>query len=423
MSLARPLPELTDGFDLIDAAAYAKNGPPHELWTALRRHAPVHRCEPANYPPFWAITRHEDICEISKAPHKFLNEPGIVHPRLDQHFSRDEGVGAMRTIIEMDPPRHRSFRKVAAPWFTPRALGRVDAAVDASARHIVDQLAGETGEGECDFATAVAAAHPLRILSTILGVPREEEPRILRLTNQLFASEDEELRRPGVDREQAIRELGLELFQLFSGIIEDRRKHPRDDLATVLAHGKVDGEPMGPLETFGYYLITFTAGHDTTKNALAGGMRALVDNPGELARMRRNPELVPHAVEEIVRWATPVNYMRRQAACDTEVGGRRIAKGDWLVLFYASANRDEDVFDEPFRFRIDRDPNRHLGFGHGEHFCLGSHLARRSQRALFAELSRRLEHVELTGKPEWIASSFVVGYKHLPIRYRIARGV
>ena len=179
---------------------------------------------------------------------------------------------------------------------------------------------------------------------------------------------------------------------------------------------------MGPLETFGYYLITFSAGHDTTKNALAGGMHALIQNPGELARLRRDPGLVNAAVEEVVRWATPVNYMRRRAACDTEVGGQKIRKDDWLLLFYASGNRDEDVFDDPFRFRIDRDPNPHVGFGHGEHFCLGSHLARRSQRALFAELARRLEHVELAGEPEWIQSSFVVGLKRLPIRYRIARG-
>jgi cytochrome P450 len=413
---------LTDGFDLIDPAPYAENGPPHAAWTALRRHSPVHLCENPVYPPFWAITKHADICEISKDPDTFLNEPGIVHTRKDQILDRNEGIGAMRTIIEMDPPRHRSFRKVAAPWFTPRALNRIDKAVDESARAIVDKLAGKTGEGECDFATDVAAAHPLRILSTVLGVPREEEPRILRLTNQLFANEDEELQRPGQSRDEAVKELGFELYQLFSGIVEDRRKNPRDDLATVLAHGQVDGQPMGPLETFGYYLITFTAGHDTTKNALAGGMRALIDNPGELARLRRNPKLVPHAVEEVVRWATPVNYMRRCAARDAVVGGQKIKKGDWLVLFYASANRDEDVFDEPFRFRIDRDPNRHLGFGHGEHFCLGSHLARRSQRALFGELARRLEHVELTGEPKWIKSSFVVGYKHLPIRYRIARG-
>jgi cytochrome P450 len=413
---------LTDGFDLIDPASYAAHGPPHESWTALRRRSPVHRCEPRDYPPFWAITRHAHICEISKQPDQFLSQPGITHQRTHETIDRSEGIGAMRTIIEMDPPEHRSFRKVASPWFTPRALDRIDAAVQASARALVDRLAGRTGEGECDFARDVATAHPLRILSSILGVPREEEPRILRLTNQIFGNEDAELQRPGESREQAIRELGLELYQLFAGIVEDRRRNPRDDLATVLAHGRVDGEPMGPLETFGYYLITFTAGHDTTKNALAGGMHALLQNPDELARLRRDPGLVRSAVEEVVRWTSPVNYMRRRAACDTEVGGQRIGKGDWLILFYASGNRDEDVFDEPFRFRVDRDPNPHVGFGHGEHFCLGSHLARRSQRALFAELARRLEHVELAGEPEWIQSSFVVGLKHLPIRYRIARG-
>ena len=256
---------LSDGFDLIDSASYARGGPPHDSWTALRRHSPVHRCEPRDYPPFWAITRHADICAVSKQPDRFLSQPGIIHPRTTQIIDRSEGVGAMRTIIEMDPPEHRSFRKVASSWFTPRAMNRIDAAVQASARELVDSLAGRTGEGACDFARDVATAHPLRILASILGVPREEEPRILRLTNQLFANEDEELQRPGEDREQAIRELGLELYQLFAGIIEDRRKNPRDDLATVLANGKVDGAPMGPLETFGYYLITFSAGHDTTR--------------------------------------------------------------------------------------------------------------------------------------------------------------
>jgi cytochrome P450 len=413
---------LSDGFDLIDPASYAASGPPHDAWAALRRHSPVHHCTPRDYPPYWAITRHADICEISKRPDEFLSQPGITHQRTSQIIDRSQGIGAMRVIIEMDPPEHRSFRKVASPWFTPRAMDRIDAAVKQSARELVDTLAGRTGEGECDFARDVATAHPLRILATILGVPREEEPRILRLTNQLFANEDEELQRPGETREQAVRELGLELYQLFAGIIEDRRKNPRDDLASVLANGTVNGEPMGPLETFGYYLITFTAGHDTTKNALVGGMHALIENPDEFAKLRRDPGLVNAAVEEVVRWATPVNYMRRRAACDTEMGGRRIRKDDWLILFYASGNRDEDVFDDPFRFRVDRAPNPHVGFGYGEHFCLGSHLARRSQRALFAELARRLEHVELAGEPEWIKSSFVVGLKHLPIRYRIARG-
>jgi cytochrome P450 len=412
---------ITDGTELVDPGFYGQNGAPHEIWTQLRRESPVHHCAPPGYEPFWAITRHADICQISKQPDIYLNAPGVVVMNDDQMRGRasGEGLAAMRTIIEMDPPDHRSFRKVASPWFTPRAVNRVDEAVEKSARDLVDALAGETGEGECDFALDVATAHPLRILSSILGVPREAEPEILKLTNQLFAAEDPELQREGEDREAALLELGMELYGLFEKIIEDRRANPQDDLASLLANGLVDGKPMGPMETFGYYLITFTAGHDTTKNALVGGMRALLENPDELEKLRRNPDLVNQAVEEIVRWTHPVNYMKRTAARDVELGGQRIREGDFLALFYGSANRDEEVFDDPFAFRVDRDPNPHLGFGIGEHFCLGANLARRSQRALFRELVSRLEHVELAGEPEQIRSSFIIGHKHLPIRYRI----
>ena len=410
---------LTDGFDLIDPGPYGVTGTPHASFAALRRHSPLHHCQPAGYAPFWAVTKHADICEISKRPDTFLSYPGIVHPRADIVIDRSQGIGAMRTIIEMDPPRHRTLRKVASPWFTPRALARVDAVVQESARGLLDMLAARGREGECDFATEIATAHPLRILSTILGVSREDEPRILRLTNQLFAPDDPDLGRAGTDRQKVFMELGLELFQLFNEVVTDRRAHPRDDLATLLATAQVDGEPMGPMDTFGYYLIVFTAGHDTTKNSITGGMRAFAENPDQLALLQRRPELVSSAVEEVVRWATPVNYMRRTAARDVELRGQKIREGDHLILFYASANRDEDVYEDPFRFRIDREPNHHLGFGIGEHFCLGSHLARRSQRALFAELARRLEVVELAGEPQWIQSSFVVGLKHLPIRYRL----
>ncbi len=413
---------ITDGKELLDPRGYGLHGPPHELWTRLRRESPVHWCEGPGFEPFWAVTRHEDIREISKNPSDFLSCHGIVVTRPSDRVFREgnQGFGAMRVLIETDPPIHRDLRKVASGWFTPRALARLDDAIDASARNLVDQLAGETGEGECDFATDVAAAHPLRILSTILGVPREEEPRILRLTNQLFASDDPELQRKAEDRQKAIMELGLELAQFFGGIIEDRRANPRDDLATVLATGQIGGEPMSPMDTLGYFLITFTAGHDTTKNALAGGMRALIEHPDELAKLRRDPDLATSAVEEIVRWTSPVNFMKRTAARDAEVHGQRIKAGEALVMFYASANRDEDVFEDPFAFRVDRNPNPHLGFGIGEHFCLGAHLARRSQRALFRELATRLESVELAGEPEQIEASFVVGLKRLPIRYRIA---
>ncbi|MDH3682109.1 MAG: cytochrome P450 [Acidimicrobiia bacterium] len=411
---------ITDGFDLIAPVPYAENGPPHDTWSRLRAESPVHRCEPEDYEPFWAITKHADITEISTQPERFISEPGInVLRKQDREALEASAFGQMRVIITMDPPEHRTVRKVASPVFTPRAIRALDAEIERSAQELVDNLAGSTGEGECDFATDVAAAHPLRILSHMLGVPREQEPDILRLTNQLFAFEDPELQREGEDRQQAIMELGMELYTMFDTIIQDRRANPRDDLASVLANATIDGEPMGPMETVGYYLITFSAGHDTTKNALAGGMQAFLDYPDELQKLRDNPDLVDKAVEEIGRWTSPVNYMKRTAADDAVIRGQKIAKGDSLVLFYASANRDDEVFDEPFQFRINREPNRHLGFGIGEHFCLGANMARRSQRALWLELARRLESIELCGTPERIHSAFVVGLKHLPVRYRI----
>ncbi|MDG2051981.1 MAG: cytochrome P450 [Myxococcota bacterium] len=410
---------ITDGYELVSPDFYGQNGPPHEIWRQLREQSPVHRCDNKDIHPFWAITKHEDIGTISKQPDLFESYPGIMLVPANQEINREQGVGAMRTLIEMDPPRHRQFRKIASPSFTPRSLSKLDPEIEKSARELVDHLAGNGEERECDYSSDVAAAHPLRILSTALGISRDHEPEILRVTNQLFALDDDELGRPGEDRQAAAMGLGLELFNLLNPIIEDRKKNPRDDLASVLANGLVDGEPMTQLETLGYYLITFTAGHDTTKNALAGGMAALMDHPDQLELLQKNPDLIPSAVEEIIRWTSPVNFMRRTAARDTELRGQTIKAGDHLGLFYGSANRDADVFEDPFRFDISRDPNRHVGFGVGEHFCLGAHLARRSQQALLKELVSRLEWVEPNGEREWIKASFVIGFKHMPIRYRI----
>jgi hypothetical protein len=329
-----------------------------------------------------------------------------------------QGVGAMRVVITMDPPEHRKVRAVASPWFTPHALRTIDAAVELSARELVDELAGDTGEGETDLAMGMAVSHPLRILSAALGVPRDQEPKILELSNRLFAPEDEELGR-GMTTPDDFRRLGQEFLELFLPIVQDRRASPTSDLASVLANGLIDGQPMGPAETLGYYLIVFNAGHDTTKNALGGGFQALIENPAEFDKVKADLSRSPGAVEEILRWTSSVNTMKRTAARDCEVNGQKIREGDALQLYYGSANRDERVFEDPFRFNIDRKPNPHLAFGHGEHFCMGAHLARRSQRAIVEELARRVEHWEIIGEPEWIRASFVVGLKHLPVRYRI----
>ena len=409
---------ITDGHELISPQAYGEHGVPHDLWTRLRAESPVHRCEPGMFEPFWAITKHADISEISRHPERFLSEPGItVLSGGQQDALESSAFNSMRVIIQMDPPEHRDVRKVASHIFTPRAIRALDADIDRSAREVVDRLAGESGEGECEFASDVAAAHPLRILSNMLGVPREQESDILRLTNELFALDDPDLQREGGDRQQAIMDLGMELYALFDSIIQDRRANPTSDLASVLANATIDGEPLGPMETIGYYLIVFSAGHDTTKNALAGGMRAFLEHPDELHKLQNHPELIDKAVEEVVRWTSPVNYMKRTAAEDAVIGGQRISDGDCLVMFYGSANRDGDEFEEPFRFRIDREKNRHLGFGIGEHFCLGANLARQEIRLIFHALADLAPDISRLAEPARLRHSWVNGIKDLQVSY------
>lgn len=408
-----------DPLDLIASARYGDRGVPYAAWAELRRQ-PLQYMEPEGYESFWPITRHADVIAVSSDPATFCNGEGIVV--LNEHQMRMEAEGTspirqMRTIIEMDPPDHRVYRKVASGFFTPRGIGRLDAIVRTSARQVVDALGPE---GEADLVTRVAQRHPLRVLSTILGIEPEQEERLLELTSQLFAGDDPDLRREADDPRQATEELGMEFFTMFNAIIEDRRAHPRDDLATMLATATLeDGEPLGMIETLGYYLIVFTAGHDTTRHALTGALEAFADHPDQLQRLRDDRSLLKTAVEEVVRWSAPVNYMKRTATRDVEFAGAQIRRGDRLALFYASANRDETVFDDPDRFDIGRDPNRHLGFGWAEHYCLGSHLARASITALLDQLADRVEVLERAGDPRQVASSFVVGRKSLPARYRI----
>ncbi len=409
-----------DPLDLVAPARYGRAGAPHDLWTTMRAESPVHWCEPDGFETFWAVTKHADIMEVSSQPEVYSNALGIVVLNDEQVAANLEGdspLRDMRTIIEMDPPTHRLYRKVASGFFTPKGIDQLDEIVAASARALVDSL-GE--EGECDFIDRIAQRHPLRVLATILGIDRDDEERVLELTQQLFASDDPDIQREGTSRTEASKELGAEFYVLFDRIINDRRAHPRDDLASLLANAMLPGgEPLGPLETFGYYLIVFSAGHDTTRNALSGALAAFVEHPEQLALVGAHPELTRPAVEEIVRWTTPVNYMKRTALRDTELHGRQIREGERLTLFYASANRDEDTFVDPFRFDVTRHPNRHLGFGWAEHFCLGAHLARASMHALVHELATRVDTLEYAGTPAHTASSFVVGLKTLPVHYRI----
>ena len=412
--------------DLINASAYGQNGVPHELWTHLRKESPVYWYAQRGHTPFWAITKHEDIMEVSSQPDIFSNEAGgiiVLNEAQIQSFI-EGGSGSplaqMKTIITMDPPEHRSYRKVASGYFTPRGVTNLDEIVKSSAAAIFDEL---PGEGEVDFIETIAQKHPLRVLATILGINEEQEERLLVITQELFGGEDPDMQRQGEDREAARKELGMEFYMLFDEIIKDRRACPRDDLATMLANAELsDGCPLGQLETLGYYLIVFTAGHDTTRNALSGAISAFLDHPDQFELLRQDPSLSKSAVDEIVRWTTPVNYMKRQAVQDYELRGQKIKAGEELALFYCSANRDEDVFEDPFTFDIGRSPNRHLGFGWAEHYCLGAHLAKASMKALTEEMVRRIEWMEPNGERTFISSNFVVGLKTLPVKYKLKNG-
>jgi cytochrome P450 len=242
---------------------------------------------------------------------------------------------------------------------------------------------------------------------------------ILRLTNELFGNADPEFQRSGEADMDGIKALFMEFWTYFGELMADRRANPKDDLLSVFANAKIDGKPMGELETMGYCLVAFTAGHETTRGSIGGGLHILAERPDLRELWAQNLDLTPLAIDEIIRYVTPVNHMVRTAASDYELGGKQIKTGDKLILFYASANRDEDVFEAPDEIQIDRSPNHHLSFGVGEHFCMGAHLARLTSGTLFRELVSRLELLEPAGKAERTASNLVPGFKHLPLRYRL----
>jgi len=343
----------------------------------------------------------------------WLSEP---RPALAAGTSEQANQGyQVRTLVNMDDPDHRVVRAIGADWFRPKAMRALEARVRDLAHEHVDKLAGLGGE--CDFAADIAVHYPLYVILSLLGMPESDFPRMLALTRELFGAQDAELSRDdGKDERMAVL---VDFFSYFQELTAARRAHPTDDLASAIANAVVDGKPLDDVETMSYYVIIATAGHDTTSSTVAGGLQALLANPAELARLRDDPGLLPTAADEMIRWVTPVKEFMRTAAADTVLGGVPIAAGESVLLSYPSANRDEAVFADPFRFDVGRDPNRHLAFGFGAHYCLGAALAKMETRALFAELLSRVESVELAGPPEWTATTFVGGLKHLPIRYRL----
>jgi cholest-4-en-3-one 26-monooxygenase len=415
MAAAEKIPE---SFNIVHPDDYARHGYPHSIWTRLRREDPVHWWDRTAGIPFWAVTRHADIIEISKQPDRFVNGKRLViahdpEQPMQQVFPP--------TLIEMDPPKHGVYRQLLSKRFTPRYLERLHADIEQIAAEIVEELIAKSDAGECDFVREVAAPLPIAVIAWLLGVPKSDWNLLFEWTNRTIGAGDPEYQQEGKTRHETAREAMTELFLYFSKLVEEKKRNPADDLITLVTQARVDGEPLPPMDVLAWCLIIVIAGNETTRNATTGGMLAFIENPGELRKLQRNPALLPSAVEEVVRWVTPIIHFARTATEDYELRGKTIRKGDALALFYPSANRDEEIFEAPFEFRIDRDPNRHLGFGMGEHFCLGAHLARLELSVAYKHLLPRIESVELAGPVERLSSSLVGGVKHLPIRYQLRR--
>src|ERR1700723_1163545 len=398
---------------LADPMAYTDEPKLHAALAHLRTHAPVCRVEVPNYHPFWAITKHADILDIERNNALFTNWPRPVLTTLEG--AEQEAPAGVRTLIHLDDPQHRVVRAIGADWFRPKAMRALKVRVDELAKNYVDKMMAVGPE--CDFVQEVAVNYPLYVIMSLLGIPESDFPRMLKLTQELFGSEDSEFKR-GSSSEEQLPAL-FDMFSYFNGVTASRREHPTEDLASAIANARVDGEPLSDIDTVSYYLIVATAGHDTTSATISGGLHALTENPDQLHRLRDNLDLMPLATEEMIRWVTPVKEFMRTAAEDTTVRGVPIAAGESVLLSYVSGNRDEEVFDEPFRFDVGRDPNKHVAFGYGVHFCLGAALARMEVNSFFTELVPRLKSVELNGNPELKATTFVGGLKHLPIRYQV----
>jgi cytochrome P450 len=400
----------------VDPTAYADEERFHAACRVLRREHPVIRVESELYRPFWAITRHADVLDVERDNEHFVSAPRPLLASAVMERRAEAGGGPMlRTLIHMDDPDHKAFRGVASSWFLPKRMRALEDRIRELAGRYIDHMA-DLG-GSCDFAQEVAVGFPLHVILSILGLPEADFPRMLQLTKELFGGDDDELGRSRDPEEQMT--VLLDFFQYFVAVTADRRAKPTDDLASVIANATIDGELLNDFDAASYYVIIATAGHDTTSSSIAGGLEALLRHPEQLARLRGDPSLGAGAIEEMIRWVTPVKEFMRTATEDRIVGPQTIPAGDSVYLAYLSANRDETVFDDPFRFDVARPDNKQLAFGYGVHFCLGAHLARLEMRIFFEELLARVSDLQLTGEPSRSATVFVGGLKHLPVSYRV----
>jgi len=398
--------------DLYSPEKWAQRGCPHDEFDFLRKHDPVHwhRKEEPDGPGFWAVTTYDDIVYVSKRPKLFSSSRGGTNI---WDMPNEEDLSLIRMmLINMDPPQHAQFRAIVSKGMTPRMINRLDAAIPESCKKIID---GVAHKGECDFVTDISAHLPLEIICELMGVPAEDRPQIFQWSNVLMGFDDPEYQTSLDDaRDAAAQVMSYATMQSMKC-----REEPvqENNLTSKLAHANVDGHTLTDPEIGMFFLMLAIAGNETTRNATTGGAIAFMNNPDQRRKLIDNPDLIDSAVEEIVRYTTPVAHFRRTATEDTELHGKKIKDGDKVVLWYCSGNRDEKYFPDPHKFDIERSPNDHIGFGFGEHYCLGANLARLELKRVFEEVFRRIPDFEATGDVVRLQGNFVQGIKSLPVKF------
>jgi cholest-4-en-3-one 26-monooxygenase len=399
---------LTD-VNLLDLDLFV-NGDPHQAFAILRREAPVYWHPTKSGRGFWAVTRYHDALRVYHDPQTYSSEYGI---SLTFDNVMPEQVGSGMMMILTDPPRHNRIRHVVSPRFTPRAI----AAYEPEIRRICDEIIDAVIErGECDFVVDVAAKVPTAAICEMLGIPSEYRDQMYSLGNEAIGSQDPEYNQ-GRSPMETGRNAQAEFFGYFAKLIDERRKHSGKDLISAFTVGEVDGAKLTDLEILFNAFLLIIGGQETTRNAISGGMLALINHPGERTKLSKDPGLMTTAIEEFLRWTTPVTHILRTARKNAELRGEKIREGDKVVVWNASVNRDEEVFPTADHFDVTRSPNDHLAFGHGEHFCIGAHLARLEMRVMIEQVMRRMPDLELAGAPERLRSNFVAGIKHMPVRF------
>ena len=399
-----------------EPSAYADPVTWHATAARLRREAPICWVSVPDYPDFFAITKHADIMEIERNCDVFTNGPvPVLATRRDLDGRPADSL--MKTLSEMDGDEHRAHRSLLVDWFKPGNVKRMSARVDELATRYVDLMADM--DGACDFARDIAMHFPLQVILSILGIPEADYEKMLQLTQELFAADDPDIGHTGDDTTPY--EVVLEFADYFSHLAADRRAHPTSDLASVIANAELNGAPLPDIDMFGLYLIVATAGHDTTSNSIAGALLALLEHPDQLDLLQSNANAIDHGADELLRHVSPVKHFIRHCQEPFTLRDVEFAAGDITLLSFASANRDEDVFEDPFRLDLRRvNASDHLAFGFGHHFCLGAHLARLEIKAIFRELFGRLEHIQLDREPTFVQSRLVSGPKTLPVTYQLS---